>query len=280
MFLLPNFLGFALFSLLPLGAALILSFFRWDSANPAVFIGLRNIFSVFGDSTFRISFLNTLYYTFAVVPLIVLVSIVLALVLNEGGRGIFVFRAIFFFPHIASIVAAAVVWQYMFNPDFGPINSMLRFIGIIHTPRWIASSEWAMPSVIIVSVWKYAGYYMVIYLAALKGIPQQYYEAAKIDGASFFQKMRYITFPGLSHATFFVVVMSIINSFKVFTLVYVMTEGGPGRATNVLVYTIYTEAFVNLRFGYASAIALILFFLMFSITLIQFSMQKKLVYYV
>ncbi|WP_094548485.1 carbohydrate ABC transporter permease [Petroclostridium xylanilyticum] len=278
-FLLPNFIGFFIFTFIPVLAAFVLSFMQWDSANPAKFIGLKNFELMFKDSSFIISFWNTICYTFTTVPLTIIVALALAVALNNGVKGITVFRAIHFFPHVASIVAISVVWQFLYNADFGPINMFLKTMGINDPPRWTASVQWAMPAVIIMSVWKSAGYYMVMFLSGLKSISNQLYEAATIDGANAWEKFWSITLPMLSPTMFFVVIMCLINSFKVFDQIYIMTEGGPGRATSVLVYQIYSQAFINFKFGYASAMALILFLIIFIITFIQFRFQEKWVNY-
>ncbi len=278
-FLLPNFIGFLIFTLIPVLAALGLSFVKWDSYSPMQFVGLRNFQIMLKDSSFKIAFWNTLYFTGLTVPLTIVVSLVLALALNKGLRSVKIFRAIHFFPHVASTIAVAVVWQFLYHPDMGPINQFLRIIGITDPPRWTASTTWAMPAVIIMSVWKSAGYYMVMFLAGLQGIPPHLYEVATIDGATAWQKFRYVTLPLLTPTLFFVLTMNLIYSFKVFDQIYIMTEGGPGRATMVLVYYIYLQAFVNQNFGYASAMAAVFFLLILGVTIVQFRLQEKWVTY-
>ncbi len=276
LFLLPNAIGFLLFTFGPVVFALVLSFVSWDGANPPEWVGMRNIVRLFGDTGFLISLRNTVIYTATVVPGTVALALFLAVVLNNGvRRGLTFFRAVHFFPHIASIVAVSVVWQFLFHAEIGPINAFLRFLGIENPPRWTASTTWALPSVIIVNIWRLQGRYMVMYLAGLQTIPSQLYEAATIDGAGGWQKFRFITVPMLNPTTFLVVVMCVINSFKVFSTVFIMTEGGPGRATTVLVYSIYTEAFINYRFGYASAISMVLFAMIMAVTLVQFRAQER-----
>ncbi len=279
-FLLPNLIGFLVFTLIPVVAALGLSFMRWDSYNPTQFVGLQNFRIMLRDSSFRISFWNTIYFTCATVPLTVIVSLVLALALDKGLKGLSVFRAIHFFPHIASTVAVAVVWQFLYNADMGPINMFLKTMGVTDPPRWTASVTWAMPAVIIMGVWKSAGYYMIMFLAGLQGIPNHLYEAATIDGANGWHRFRYVTLPLLTPTLFFVIIMNLIYSFKVFDQIYIMTQGGPGRATSVLVYYIYVQAFVNQNFGYASAMAFVLFLILLVITIVQFRLQEKWVQFV
>lgn len=278
-FILPNFLGFLCFTLIPVLFSFILSFMQWDSANPIKFVGLDNFAKMFNDETFKISFANTLYYTAGTVILTLIASLILALILNKNIKGRVIFRAIFFFPYVASLIAVAVVWNMLFHPDMGPVNSLLVSLGISNPPRWSASVEWAMPTVIGLSVWKGMGYYMIVYLAALQGIPSELYEAAVIDGANSWQQFRYVTLPMLTPTTFFVVMMLVISSFKVFDTIYIMTQGGPGRATYVLVYHIYNTAFIRFEFGYASAISVVLFLVVLAITLVQFRTEKKWVSY-
>jgi len=259
--------------------ALALSFMNWDGAGAITFAGLENFKELLRDETFKISAANTLYYVMGTVPTTLVCSLGLAVLLNRKFRGRNIFRAIFFFPYVASLVAVAVVWNMMFHPSMGPVNSLLAALGVQNPPKWSASVTWAMPTVIMSSIWRNAGYYMIIYLAALQGIPRELYEAAKIDGAGSWQCFRKITIPLLTPATFFVTMMLTINSFKIFDLIYVMTGGGPGRATNVLVFAIYNAAFIEFRFGYSSAMALVLFVLVVAITIVQFRMEKKWVSY-
>lgn len=279
LFLLPNFIGFTLFTLIPVLAAFGLTFVRWDFANPMRFVGLKNFMRLFSDETFKISFWNTIYFTVVSVPLTMGISLLLAILLNKIVKGVKVLRTIYFFPYITSLVAVAIVWNMLYNPSMGPINAILRELGVNNPPGWTASTDWAMPAIILMSVWKQIGYYMVIYLAGLQGIPDHLYEAATIDGANSYQKFRYITVPMLTPTTFFISIMLIIGSFKVFTQVMVMTEGGPGRASKVLVLYIYEQAFDYFHFGYASAIAMVLFLIVIFITIIQFRKEEKWVNY-
>lgn len=278
-FLLPNFIGFCIFTFIPILFSLILSFVKWDSANPMVFVGISNFKKLFTDETFKISLFNTIYYAVFTVPLTMVTSLGLAVALNQKLKGTNFFRTLFFFPHVASLVAVAVVWNMLFQPSMGPVNQVLSRLGIENLPGWTSSIEWAMPAVIIVSVWKSMGYYMILYLSGLQGIPRELYEAAEVDGASKFQKFKSITLPMLTPTTFFISIMLTISCFKVFDLISVMTNGGPGRATNVLVYHIYNTAFINYEFGYASAIAMVLFAIVLIITIIQFRSEKKWVNY-
>lgn len=278
-FIAPNLLGFAAFTLVPMVFALFLSVMKWDGAGAITFAGMKNFARLLTDDTFQISALNTLYYVAGTVPTTLVCSLGLAILLNKEIKGRNLFRAIFFFPYVASLVAVAVVWNMMFHPSMGPVNNLLTALGVENPPRWSASVTWAMPTVILASIWKNMGYYMIIYLAALQGIPRDLYEAARIDGANGRQCFKSITLPLLTPATFFVTMMLTINSFKVFDLIYVMTGGGPGRATNVLVYAIYNAAFIEFDYGYSSAMALVLFILVLAITIVQFRSEKKWVSY-
>lgn len=279
-FIMPNLIGYSIFIFLPVCFSFVLSVMEWDgSRNPMVFVGLENFKRLFADSTFRISFANTLKYAVFTVPITVVASLLLAVLLNSKLKGIAAFRTAFFFPYIASLVAVGAVWNMLFQPEYGPINNLLRAIGIADPPRWVVSTKWALMAVIIVSIWKFMGYYMIVYLAALQGISPALYEAASIDGANGWRKLRYITIPLLTPTTFFVMMMLTIQCFKVFDLIYVMTGGGPGRSTNVLVNFIYNSAFVKFEFGYASAGAIVLFAIVLIVTLIQFRGEKKFVKY-
>jgi multiple sugar transport system permease protein len=278
-FILPNLLGFAIFTLVPLVFSLILAFMNWDGANAISWAGIDNFTRLLNDETFKISLKNTLYFVAFNVPLTMAASLGLAMLVNRPIYGRNMFRTIFFFPYVASLIAIAVVWNFLFFPSAGPVNQVLMAFGVENPPRWAASVDWAMPTVIMASIWKGMGYYMIIYLAALQNIPEILYEAASIDGANGWQKFRYVTLPMLTPATFFISIMLIISSFKVFDLIIAMTNGGPGRATNVLVIHIYNTAFRQYEFGYASAISMILFVMVLIITAMQFYMEKRWVNY-
>lgn len=279
LFLLPNFIGFLCFVFIPAIAAFVLSFTKWDAFTPPSFIGFDNFIKMLGDETFHISFINNLIYTLGSVPLTLFLSLIIALALNQNLKFLNTFRVIYFLPHITAMVAVAMIWRMLYHPQFGPINMVLMDLGIKNPPGWISSSSWALFSIILMSAWKSCGYYMVILLAGLKGIPRHLYEAAEIDGASAWERFWNVTWPMLSPTMFFVLVVSVISSFKVFDSINIMTQGGPGRSTNVLVYYIYKLGFQNYDFGYASAIALVLFAMIMIMTVIQFRGQKKWVEY-
>ncbi len=275
-FILPNLIGYTVFVFIPVVFSFVLSVMSWDgSQRPMQFVGLENFADIFGDRIFRGALLHTISYALMTVLPTLVLALLLAVLLNSKLRWVAIFRTAFYFPYIASIVAVGAVWNMLFQPDMGPINEILRFLGMENPPRWVVDKDWAMVSVSIVSIWKYMGYYMIVYLAALQGISNSLYEAASIDGAKGWQKLWYITVPMLTPTTFFVLIMLTIQCFKVFDLVYVMTGGGPGNATKTLVNYIYEKAFTSWEFGPASAAAIILFAIVLVITLIQFRGEKK-----
>jgi multiple sugar transport system permease protein len=211
---------------------------------------------------------NTAVYVLFV-PLGMIVALALALLMNRGLPGERLLRALFFLPYITSFVAISLVWRWMFEPDVGILNGLLGCFGIGPLP-WLASPRTALPSLMLMSIWMYAGYMMILFLAGLQGIPASLYESARMDGASAWQQFRRITLPLLRPTTLFVLVTMVIFMFQVFTAVYVMTEGGPLHATDVVVYHIYRNAWEYLRLGYASAMAWVLFLIVFLLTLVQF----------
>lgn len=273
-FIAPNFLGFFIFTLIPVIFSFVLAFMSWDSFSKPKFVGMANFTKMIQDTTFWISFRNTFLYALGVVPLTLIISLLLAILLNKKLAGVSFFRTAFFFPYVTSLVAIAVVWNMLFHPTMGPINQFLK-VFISNPPGWTTSSHWALTAIIIVSIWRFMGYYMILYLAGLQSIPKELYEASSMDGANKWQQFKNVTLPCLRPTTFFVTIMLVINCFKIFDLVQVMTDGGPGRATNVLVYEIYNEAFVKFNFGYASAIAFVLFVIVLVITIIQFGWNKR-----
>ncbi len=272
--LLPNILGFFIFTLFPVAASFLLSFTSWDMLQPIQWVGLQNYTELFRDEIFVKVFWNTLYFSAVTVPSGIVISLLLAVALDQGIKGIKFYRAAYFLPVISSMVAVAVVWQWIYNPEYGVLNYFLGLIGI-DGPSWLTSTVWAMPAVMITSIWKGLGFNMLIFLAGLQSIPDSYYEAADIDGARRIDKFRYVTVPLLSPTTFFVTVMSFIGSFQVFDSVFLMTQGGPARSTSVIVHYLYENAFKYFRMGYASSMAYVLFFMVLIITLIQFWRQKK-----
>jgi len=290
-FLAPNFLGFLAFTFFPLLACLALSFTRWSLAGKPGFVGLENFVSILGfhrqasrlapnDAQFWRYLLNTVYLMGSI-PIGLICSLFLALLLNQRLRGVIFFRTLFFLPSVCSAVATALLWKWIFEPDFGLLNSFLRAIGIGGPPAWLADPAWAKPAFIIMTIWMIAGgTNCVLYLAGLQGIPQEYYEAAELDGAGWWSKLRHITWPMLSPTTFFIVVMSVIAGFQGgFIAAFMMTDGGPAGATTTLMFYIYQRAFRWFEMGYASALAVLLFILIFGLTVLNWRIGQRLVHY-
>ncbi|MFI0819930.1 carbohydrate ABC transporter permease [Streptomyces sp. NPDC021098] len=278
LFLLPSFLGFAVFTAGPVLAAAVISLLDWNLFSPPSFVGLHNFARLGPDPTFWSALGNTVYFTFVTVPLTLLVSLALALLLNQGLKRIAVVRSLLLLPHATISVSVAFVWIWLYIPHGGLINSVLGAFGI-DGPAWLVSDTWAMPALIVMSVWKSFGFGMVIFLAGLQAIPQQLYESAKVDGASAWRSFRDVTLPLLSPAMFFVVVTSVISSFQVFDQALVMTNGGPGVHTTTLVMYIYQTGFLNYEQGYAAAQSIVLFAFIAVITGTQFLLQRRLVHY-
>ncbi|MBV7332286.1 sugar ABC transporter permease [Chloroflexi bacterium TSY] len=278
-FITPNFIAFLVFVAGPVIAGLLLSFTEWDLLTPPVFIGLDNYIDLLtDDKLFWQSLTNTLYYSILTVSTGIVVSLALALMLNQPLSGVRFYRTIFFIPVVSSSVAVALVWKWFYNGEFGILNWLLDLINL-PPQNWLTSQSWAMPAVALTVVWKGMGYNMVIFLAGLQDVPESLHEAAAIDGANAWQRFWRITLPLLRPHLFFVLVVSIIGSFQAFDMVYVMTGGGPGNATLVYNYHIWQNAFQFFKMGYASAMAYILFFLIFLITLIQVRLLGRRTYY-
>jgi multiple sugar transport system permease protein len=276
-FIAPNFIGFAVFTLGPILFAFALAFMHWDGSNPISFAGLDNFWQLFRDRAFQAALWNTIVYTVASVPLTLAASLGLAVLLNQKILGRNFFRTVAFFPYVGSLVAVAVVWNMIFNPEMGPVNMVLYSLGVDpkNLPGWAADKHWAMVTIVLFGVWKSMGYFMVIYLAGLQGINAELYEAADLDGANAWQKFWHITVPQLAPTTFFVSVMLTIQSFKVFDQIYMITQGGPGTSTLVLVYHIYNTAFISWDLGYSSMVALVLFLLVLAVTVVQFRRSNE-----
>jgi ABC-type sugar transport system permease subunit len=273
-FMAPSLVHLAIFTLGPLVFAAWLSLHRWslvDVAKP--FVGLENYVRLFGNAEFWNAVKNTAVFTLHV-PVSMAVALGLALLVHRRVRGVIALRAMLFLPSITSLVAIAVVWQWMLNDEFGLINWVLSRFGIGPVP-WLTSPTTALLAIMIMSIWLVVGYQMVLFQAGLNAIPQDYYDAARIDGAGRWQRFVHITLPGLRHTLFFVLITSVIGSFQVFGAVYVMTEGGPLRSTDVAVYHIYQEAWEFLRFGDAAAMSWVLFLIIFVATWLQFRTLER-----
>ncbi|KKB11698.1 sugar ABC transporter permease [Devosia geojensis] len=279
LFLAPSLVLFITFTGLPVVAAFLISFTQWDLFNPAKFVGLGNYMTLARDGIFGKVMGNTAYFVLASVPAQMVLGLACALALNRGIRGQTFFRVAYFLPVVTSTIAAALVWAWLFNSNFGLINALLSAFGITDPPRWLGSTTWALPAVIVVSVWQNVGYAMVLFLAGLQNIPKDLYDAGAIDGAQGWRRFYYITLPMLSPTTFFVLIISIIGSFQVFELVFVMTNAGPANATNTLVFYIYQNGFQFYQMGYASAAAMVLFLIVLIATLVQYRLQTRWVHY-
>ncbi|MGD8277728.1 MAG: sugar ABC transporter permease [Gemmatimonadota bacterium] len=268
-FLAPSFAHLLVFSIGPILFALWLSFHQWNLLSPErPFVGLGNYRELAADADFWRAVRNTAVYVLFV-PAGMVLALGLALLVNRRMPGVNWLRAAFFLPYVTSFVAISLIWKWMLQPDVGLLNNLLGRIGVPPQP-WLSSPSTALPSLMLMSVWMYAGYMMVIFLAGLQNIPASLYESARIDGAGPWRRFRHITLPMLRPTTLFILVTMVIFMFQVFTAVYVMTEGGPLHATDVIVYHIYRNAWEYLRMGYASAMAWVLFALVFLVTLVQF----------
>ncbi len=256
-FLLPWLIGFIIFNAGPMLGSLGISFFRTNFMKETRFVGLKWWGNVFTDRLVRKAFINTVYFVFVSVPLRTMLALAIAILLNQGIVAQGVWRTIYYLPSLVSGVAVSVLWRWMYHPESGVFNALLRLVGITG-PRWIYSQQWAMPSLIIMSLWG-AGSAMLIYLAGLRGIPTVLYEAAEIDGAGTVKRFVHITIPMLTPTIFFNLVMNLIGGWQVFTQAFVMTGGGPNNATLTSVLLLYKTGFGNAFFGYASAQAWVLF---------------------
>lgn len=279
-FILPSLLVFTLFMFLPIVLGFWYSLTDYTGLSKTYeFVGFDNYIKMFSDRYFKVSIKNNCIYAVWFSVLTMLVSLILASLLNRLTRFRKFFRIAFFLPYISSMVSVAVIWKMIFNPQGGPLNTLLSQLGVSNPPKWLASTTWALYAIIIVSVWKNCGYYMLIFLAGLQNVPESLYEAAALDGAGRMQQYFKITLPLISPTIFLNMILVTINSFQVFDLVSVMTDGGPGMSTNVLAFRIYYEGFKQMRMGYASAIAYFLFAVILVITLVQFAVQKYWVNY-
>lgn len=277
LFVAPNLAAVAVFMLFPLGFSLYMSFQNWDLFTPPKFVGLANFGNLFAaDPLFVIALRNTVVYTVGTIVPTILISLAVAGVLNRKVKGIGIFRTIVFLPLAVSSVVIAVVWQFVFNTDNGLLNIMLGWIGVGPVP-WLVDPKWAMVSLCMVSVWRSVPFATVILLAAMQGVPDTVYEAAKLDGAGELRQFVSITVPLIRGALSFVVVISIIHAFQAFDLVYVLTgrNGGPETGTYVLGIMLFQRAFAFLEFGYASALAWVMFAILLVLTFVQLRLTRR-----
>lgn len=278
LFLAPWLLGFLLFTIGPILASAALSFTQYDIVTPPRAIGVANYRDLFAsDRLFGVSLFNTGYYVLFFVPLQIALSLALALLLNLEVHGIPIYRTLFYIPSIVPAVANSILWIWIFQPQWGLLNYGLSLLGI-EGPLWLSSIEWSKPSLILMSLWGSGGA-MIIFLAGLQGIPQHLYEAAELDGANRWRRFWHVTLPMLTPTTFFVLVLGVIGSFQVFTQAYIMTGGGPANSTLFYMLYLYRRAFVFQNMGYASAMAWILFVIIFLLTVVQFATARRWVYY-
>jgi multiple sugar transport system permease protein len=276
LFVLPSLVHLVVFLLIPLVFSLWLSFTNWRGPNlqNAPFIGLENYQYLFGDRLFWEAMRNTAYYTLLYVPGGMVVSLLVALVMNQKLKGVYFFRTLFFMPVISSWVAVSIIWITLLDPQVGILNYVLAQFGI-EPVNWLGDPATAMPAIVIISIWKGLGFQMVIWLAGLQAIPEELHEAAAIDGATRTQAFFRITLPLLAPTTFFLAITGVIGSFQVFSPVYVITGGGPRGSTNVVVYHIYNRAFEAYDMGYAASQAWVLFAVIFAATLIQVWYRRR-----
>lgn len=272
-FIMPALLGTLIFIVIPVICSFGLSFAKWDLLNPIQFVGFDNYKLIFSEPLFYKILVNTIVFAAATSVFGVIIPLVLAAILNSKIRGSEFYKTAYFLPFITPMIVIGIIWEWIFDPNIGLLNHVLH----LHI-NWLYDTHFAMPALIAVSVWKLIGYNMIIFLSSLSAISNSMFEAAKIDGANTFQTFKNVTIPLLSPTIFFVVIITAITSFQVFDLIYLMTQGGPLDSTNVLVYSIYKNAFEYFNIGKASAIAYVLFVIILGLTLIQWNLRKKLVY--
>jgi multiple sugar transport system permease protein len=279
-FVFPTYLGYIAFVIGPIFAAIGLSFFKYDLLSSPQFIGLDNYAYMLDDPRLQQVFLNTLLFSIGAVTLNLGVGLLLAVLLNRYTPPLlkYLFRTAFFFPVLVSLAYCAVIWQFLYQKDTGVVNYYLGLFGIAPV-SWLNSREWVIPAVVIVDVWKNAGFAMLVFLAGLQNIPEEYVEAAQIDGANQWQIYKNIIIPLLTPTIFFNLIIFMIGTLKAFDSIFVLTRGGPGDASRTLVLYIYEQAFQNFRMGYASAIAMILFIIILGLTLLQFRLSRRWVHY-
>ncbi len=275
LFSFPALMGIGLFSLGPMLYALYMSFHDVNIISPVMpFVGLQNYENLVQDQVFWTSVRNSAYFTVVVVPIQSTLALALAFLINQRIRGRILFRASYFMPVVISTVVAASVWQLMYDPTHGLLNSLLHAVGIPGQP-WLGSSVQAMPAVMLMCIWKTTGFFMIIFLAGLQEIPNEFYEAARIDGAGGGQLFRLITLPLLQRTSLFVLVITTMDALRVFTQIYVMTGGGPANATSTIVFYIWRTAFRQMKMGDATAMAFVLFVLIFLLTLCQLAIMRS-----
>lgn len=277
-FILPSLLGFLVFTFIPVIISFVLSFSNWNFMQgwgAIKFNGLSNYLRLFSDEWFLNSYKNNILFTAVTVPVLIGLGLVMASIINKYIYGGAAVRTMIFIPYIASVVAVCTVWMVLLQPSYGPVNQALKAFGVENPPGWLADFKWSLPSIMIIYIWQQVGYYSIVFLAGLKGLPEDVYEAAKVDGASPVRQFFSITIPLISPTTFFLTIMGIIGSFKVFDQISVLTQGGPGSSSSVMAYYVYRTAFDYFDMGYANTLAWALFVLVFLVTLIQWKLQDR-----
>jgi multiple sugar transport system permease protein len=276
----PAAAAFLLMILMPTVAVLLLAFTDYElGARSFSWIGLANFAEMLGDGTFRASIRNTILYCFVVVPSSIVLALLLALLIEAGARGRTLFRAIFFLPVVSLTVAMATAWQYLLHPTIGPVNTLLRALGL-GNPNWLASSDWVMISLSMIGVWENVGFNLVLILAGLTAIPRDLHDAGEIDGArSHWSRFWLVTWPMLGPTMLFVAVITVTRSIRVFDTVRTLTQGGPNKASEVLLHTIYQEGFHYFRFGYSAAITLVFLAIVLAAVLVQTRLLDRRVHY-
>ena len=273
-FIAPNMIVFTVFVFVPILFAFYISLNEWSLIGTPQFVGLGNYVEMVGDGQFWRALFNTLVYTVGTVPGSIALGLLVAIGLNRKLPGLALLRSLFFVPVVISLVAVALIASWMFNDNYGVINAALEALGFEGVP-WLSSPVWAMPSLIITTLWIRIGFCMVIYLAALQSIPVELYQAAQVDGATGWRQFRHITWPLLGPTTFLLLILNVIYSLHVFDLIYVMTGGGPGSSTSVLVQYIYQMAFQESQMGYASAVGVVLYLMLLVFTVFQWRMTRQ-----
>ena len=273
LFILPALLGTIVFIIIPIISSFGLSFAKWDLLNPIQYVGLENYRVVLTEPVFVKIIINTFVYAIATSVFGVIIPLILACIINNKIKGADFFKTAYFLPFVTPMIVIGIIWEWIFDPNIGCLNHLLH----LHI-NWLYDTNFAMPALIIVSVWKLIGYNMILFLTGLSTINQELLEASKIDGANAYNTFKHVTIPLLSPTIFFVTIITAITSFQVFDLIYVMTQGGPLDSTNVLVYAIYKNAFEYFNVGKASALAYVLFAIIFVLTLAQWKLKSKLVY--
>ncbi|MBN2860448.1 MAG: sugar ABC transporter permease [Sphaerochaetaceae bacterium] len=273
-FLLPTIIGLIVFRLIPIGASFYLSFTDWTLLGDPLFVGLENYREAFRDKAFITVILNTLEFSLIYIAGAMALGLIYALLINVQIKGIAAFRAVIYLPVVTSAVAVGIVWMWMLGPTYGLINRGIEAIGIT-PPYWFQDANLVLKSVSMVQVWKMAGYYMILFLAGLKQVPKDTLDAAIVDGATPFQSFFRITLPILSPTSFFVLTVAIIDSFKNFELIYSMTKGGPQNHSTTLVYSVYVNAFVHYRVGFAATVAYVLLMFVGALTIVNFIVKRR-----